>query len=490
MFTPSADVQALPLVVELSCIFGDCPAQYTITSPPLLEPGTEEAVEDVPLMMNNAGEWLLSDISAPGGFRCVCEGEHHSPRHSDIGHYLRFCSDNVDVIFGIVTETRTPIRSLTLHRSADVVGALIVARVEFYPGRDCDFSVRWIRCCRTSGDSVVQEGGLSYVTSFADADTKIRARAFAGDESAPRDSDFTAIIKRGLFTSPVIVQQALVGTTLALQTDLPALWFHDSATEPIAAGPTLRVAHMDVGHRIRGSVARKSLTYDELMPDPVPVAPLLEDTVVDLEDVFHGEHMDGLRNLWFRSDFANQVYEQVGEGRSCRLSFGDVGSAIRVVSIDPSGGEQCADISAVVAAPVRLPTVAFDSRGRVVLDASERILSRAKLLWRKWRNGRSEVLKKCTESRLIPHPTLIGCAVEAGLQLPDEDIQWTNQLLIEYAVPLPDAVLTDCRPLVVGAAIEVKVAPAGALRPHFRWRRWDGLAFLAAPQPEPRRSAA
>jgi hypothetical protein len=489
IFIPMTEMQSLSLAAEVTCVFDDGPRTLTVTSPPLkpgaplLDTAAEQPVEDVTLAMNHAGEWLISDINAPSGFRLLCENEYYSPTHSDIGHYLRFRSDNIDKIFGIVEPARTPIRSVVLQRTADIVGVVITANIEFYPGRECDYKIRWVRCCRTKGDTIIQEGGQSYVTSFADCDTKIRARALVG--AAARDSESTAILKRGLFALQVLRGELRVGATLSIATDLPAVWFHDCSAASIAAGPTLRLAHVDLGHRIRVSLFRKAQTYDELSEATVTAEPVFEDQVITLADVFHGDRETGFRNLWFRYDFSRRAYDQVGEGPSYRLAHADVGATIRVVSVDVTGDELCADITSISPAPFRMPSIVFDARGHIVIDAPQRTLECAKISWRKWRNGRSEVLKKCTEPRLVPHPALVGCSIDAGLQLPDEDVFWTNQLSVDYAVPLPDAKLPPVRPLVPGVTLTVELAAAPGLRPHFHWRRWNGQAFLPAPHPTP-----
>jgi hypothetical protein len=80
---------------------------------------------------------------------------------------------------------------------------------------------------------------------------------------------------------------------------LSALWFHNHVRESIVVGPTFCIAHVDVGHHIRVTVARKFLTRDGLMSDRVLVDLLHADTVIELACIFSSD----LREATFRITF-------------------------------------------------------------------------------------------------------------------------------------------------------------------------------------------
>jgi hypothetical protein len=494
VFSPTTEMEGAFLVVELAATFDvDDIRRMTVRSssplrpsrPVMLLAGVEEPVEDVPITMIHIGEWLLSDPWAPTGFRLICEDICYTPTRGDIGKYVRFNSDMVDMIIGIVRPTLTPIRSVVLERQADQVGAIVTAVVEFYPGREAPFDVKWIRCCRREGDTVVQKSGSNYCFTSDDVDKKIRAEAWTTDSpDTSRDSEFTSIIKRGPFAGPIIVGDPKVGSMLTVSISGKVQWFHDYDQSPISSSKTFQITYFDVGHRIRIFASKKSQIYNELTEE-VTQDPVTVGQTIDIKDIFHGDRDADYRNLWFRYDFASRTWikESIWEGSSYALTPSDAGTVIRIVSItNDTGDEIFADVAHILGAEPVSPSIEFTAAGHLCL-VGDVVFS--KVCWRLWRSDGSEFVKDAADRKLIPHLSMIGCQIQAGYQSGDDKWHWTNKLLIESALPIPDVAMIESCPLVVSSLVTVQVTKTHKLQPRFKWKRWDGEAFIKIETPDP-----
>ncbi|OHT02404.1 hypothetical protein TRFO_30545 [Tritrichomonas foetus] len=336
---PGDDCADLILGVEVTAKFDDGKLQtFVITydqplekATPLINvPGLKQPVEDSKIVMVHVGEWLISDIRTRGGFRTMGDSEIYTPKASDIGKFIRFCSEMTDVIMGPVLPSQSPIQAITLVNNGELaVGSIIRADYKFYRNRECDnFHIKWIRCSRATPDKLAQDGGNEYILAYDDYGSKIKARIESTDWQ--KDSDLTPIIKRGDYNGPIIRGKAAVGEVLSVQiTTGDVKWYHNDDPEIcLCEGTTFSVRFIDVNHRIRVEVNGK---YHELTESVSSVC-VEEGQIIQFDEVFHRDLTEKTGVLWFRYVFSEQEWREVSDKRSYKVSRGDIGSVIRVVS--------------------------------------------------------------------------------------------------------------------------------------------------------------
>lgn len=364
----------------------------------------KEPVEDSKIAMPDTGQWFISDIHARDGFRAVIESDVYTPKASDIGKYIRFCSDESDVIIGPVLVSQSPIKSILLksvtskEEGDDIddskddqllndlaVGSIVRAQLTFYNNRGIsDFSsdelhIKWIRCSRASPEVVVQDGGNEYIVTYDDHGSKIKARIESTDWQ--KDSDLSPIIRRGEYSGQIIQGKPLIGSTLTLQfnTISPTStnsnnsyhssdsynepktirWFHNDESECLSEASSLMVKFIDVNHRIRVEINGK---YNELT-DIVSPSNVEEGQIIKFTDVFHRELTDKTGVLWFRYVFDESEWKEISAKRSYKLRKADVNSVIRVVSYQiHSDGSKTSEIFADIGPITAKSTTNDDSK--------------------------------------------------------------------------------------------------------------------------------
>ena len=496
LFVPPPEMENCYLIAQISAKFGKAIQQFSVRSersleaspPPLEIPGQEVPTEDTKLTMMHTGKWSLSNLDAPDGFEMVVESDAYTPKGADIGKYLRFTSDMIDTILGQVQPSMSPIQQVSLVCESDTVGSILKTVLTFYPGRNTEATIRWIRCSRSGKDTIVQEGNMDYIVSTEDIGSKIKVRAFVGEESTAKESEFTPIIKRGMFQTTAIAGQCKAGMDLTALTPAKVEWFHEFDDTPIFTGKVLHLTYMDVGHKIRMKVTKKGkAVYNELTAEEVVQDPVFENQTINLSDVFHHDAETGYGNLWFRFDFLTNEWDEIAKGSSYTLTSKDVDSVIRVVSVEllddgSKGREVFADITSIRPAsksPENMPHLIFNSHGHLQVTCGRfEKGSKPKFVWRRWRNGRAEEIKNATDKKLTPHPSMVGCQIEAGCTLPGSDeLIWTGRVLVEKALPVPKAELVEEGSLVSGCLLRVNVTPVPNVKTNFRWKRWDGSSF-------------
>ena len=539
---PGDDCSDLTLGVEFTVYFDDKAQTFVITADETIEKskelldvidysGIKHPVEDNKIVMVHTGGWFISDIHSKDGFKLIGESDMYIPKSSDIGKFIRFCSDMTDVIIGPVLPSQSPIKSISLNFLASngelSVGNIIRADLDFYQNRKCDASIKWIRCSRATPEKLIQDGGNEYVLTYDDYGSKIKARIESTDWQ--KDSDLTPIIKKGDYNGPLIHGNPIVGETLSVQLneqDKIRWYYFDEPEILVSEGPIFSVRFIDINHRIRAEI---NGTYNELT-EPVLSISVKEGQVIDFDEVFHRDLTEKTGVLWFRYVFSEQEWREISDNHSYTVSHADIDSVIRVVSYRiNSDGAKTSEIFADIGSIIPNPELenqqlssehssndeqffSYDNEEdhqkadinnydgfqeeeeeEEYLEAKLEISKHGQLkivgnfdpnddtlkfFWRRWKNGKFDEIKGSSDRKIAPHPSMVGCEIDAGYQNDDtSDVIWTNRILIEHALPPPDVEITEKGNLIPGCKLEINASPIEGLDIRYLWKRWDGSEF-------------
>ncbi|KAH0789752.1 Leucine Rich Repeat family protein [Histomonas meleagridis] len=494
---PTDDAADLYLGVEIFTHLNGKEQRYNIITPQPITldqniidvPHNEEAIENDTIIMQDNGNWLISDIDSRNGFQLIEENANtFIPNETQRGKFLRFTNDFIDIIFGKIHQSLSPIQSIKLKcLDEPIVGSLVQLNVTFYTKENNDsYDIKWIRCSRNKPDKIIQEEGRLYCLTSQDYGCKIKARIIIGEYI--KDSNVTPMIKRGLFNSSIINGKLIVGNYLIINENVKPTkikWMHvdDKINEVLNETNSFELKYFDIDHRIHLEIEYKGKTYHEFT-NIIEQNNVYQDQIINIEQIFHKINLEN-EILWFRYDFQHKNWKKLNTNKlSYRLTKDDIDSVIRIIQINENSDEVYADISSILPyykAPQK-PKIVLMKNGNLKIDGNfiENRVKSMKFQWKHLTPKGFEVINGLS-SRIFENKEMFeGEELIAGYKFAEtNDFYWSESYFVGFNIQKPKCILIEPKKILIGTNLKCKIQNIKKdLKCLFEWKRFDGNDYF------------
>lgn len=455
-------------------------------------PGICKPIEGSQIQMVQTGHWLISDIESVNGFSEVFNGESFTPTKNIVGRYLRFLSDQIDVIFGRVELNSSQIHSVNLIYTTECVGSLVTCDITMNGTNNVPIEIIWIRCSRGSSDVIVQNGGGDYIIGFDDVGSKIKARVSIGDDT--KDSNLTSIIRSGAFKNKIISGPVIAGQRISIQSAGYSIkWFIENFVEDerwkvVSNNMHLDLLYCDIGKRIRIIVdTKRGDYYEQTQQVSEPIAFIGQTISVNNLFRISDQQLHDFVFKWYR--FSKNEWRSFFSGISYNISQEDQKNKIKITMSknrpdSPRNRDPYVIISQIK--PRDKINVLIDVTPKGVLVVTTNLPSDeiASYFWRVWKDNICSDIENYNLHKLTPHPAMIGCEIEAGIiKQRSEEIFSSNKIPIHSCLPVPEGLMKEDGPITVGCKLLCYVKKNPKLMIDYKWKRWDGTQFVKTNAP-------